>query len=188
MAPHSGTLAWKIPWTEEPGRLQSMGSWRVKHDWETSLSFTFDFHALEKQMATHSSVLAWRIPGMGSHRVGHDWSDLAVAVAVLSVRDMPGIERIYLLFLLQGRYSHFQMRELPKVSLAASDWTCVQIQISLSQKRCHAEMHSVVPCDLSRALATRLVPDWLTMVKCICCLNFTACIKSFLHMSKIFPR
>ena len=49
-------------------------------------TFTFHFHALEKEMATHSSVLAWRIPGMGepyglpsmgSHRVGHDWSDLA---------------------------------------------------------------------------------------------------------------
>ena len=42
MAPHSSTLAWRIPWTEEPGRLQFMGSWRVGHDWETSLSlFTF---------------------------------------------------------------------------------------------------------------------------------------------------
>ena len=42
MAPHSGTLAWKIPWTQEPGRLQSMGSLRVGHDWATSLSlFTF---------------------------------------------------------------------------------------------------------------------------------------------------
>jgi len=42
MAPHSSTLAWKIPWMEEPGRLQSMGSWRVRHDWATSLSlFTF---------------------------------------------------------------------------------------------------------------------------------------------------
>ena len=50
--------------------------------------FTFHFHALEKEMATHSSVLAWRIlgigepgglPSMGSHRVGHDWSDLAAA-------------------------------------------------------------------------------------------------------------
>ena len=42
MAPHSSTLAWKIPWTEEPGRLQSMGSWRVGHDWATLLSlFTF---------------------------------------------------------------------------------------------------------------------------------------------------
>ena len=42
MAPHSSTPAWKIPWTEEPGRLQSMGSLRVRHDWATSLSlFTF---------------------------------------------------------------------------------------------------------------------------------------------------
>ena len=42
MATHSGTLAWKILWMEEPGRLQSMGSWRVRHDWATSLSpFTF---------------------------------------------------------------------------------------------------------------------------------------------------
>ena len=185
MAPHSSTLAWKIPWTEEPGRLQSMGSLRVGQDSATSLSlftfmywsrkwqptpvflpeesqgwvslmgchlwghtesdttevtqqqqqymnihthtqcecfpgvgngtplqysclenpmdggawwaavhgvtkgrirlsnftFTFHFHALEKEMATHSSVLACRIPGigepgrlpsMGSHRVGHD--------------------------------------------------------------------------------------------------------------------
>ena len=44
-------------------------------------TFTFHFYALEKEMATHSSVLAWRIPGMGSHRFGHDWSDLAVAAA-----------------------------------------------------------------------------------------------------------
>ena len=38
MAPHSSTLAWKIPWMEEPGRLRSMGSWRVRHNWATSLS------------------------------------------------------------------------------------------------------------------------------------------------------
>ena len=64
MAPHSSTLAWKIPWTEEPGGLQSMGSQRS----QTQLSdftFTFHFHTLEKEMATHSSVLALRIPGMG---------------------------------------------------------------------------------------------------------------------------
>ena len=63
MAPHSSTFAWKIPWMEEPGGLQSMGS-RLS-------DFTFTFH----------SVLAWRIPGtvepgallsMGSHRVRHD--------------------------------------------------------------------------------------------------------------------
>ena len=62
MAPHSSTLAWKIPWMEEPGRLY------VVHgvaEGRTRLSdFTFTFHALEKEMATHSSVLAWRIPGM----------------------------------------------------------------------------------------------------------------------------
>ena len=64
MAPHSSTLAWKIPWTEEPGRLQSMGSRRV---WTrlSNFPFTFHFPALEKEMATHSSVLAWRIPGTG---------------------------------------------------------------------------------------------------------------------------
>ena len=75
MAPYYSTLAWKIPWMKEPGRLQSMKS-------RTRLSnFSFHFHALEKKMATHSSVLAWRISGtvepggllsMGSHRVGHD--------------------------------------------------------------------------------------------------------------------
>ena len=71
MAPHSSTLAWKIPWTEEPGRLQSMGSLGVSHDYNfqvdnlSDFTFTFHFHALEKEMASHSSVLAWRIPGTG---------------------------------------------------------------------------------------------------------------------------
>ena len=64
---------------EEPGRV---------------FTFTFHLHALEKEMATHSSVLAWRIPGagkpsglpsMGSHRVRHDWSDLAAAAETFSV-------------------------------------------------------------------------------------------------------
>ena len=79
MAPHSSTLAWKTPWTEEPGRLQSMVS--LSETRLSDLTFTFYFHVLEKEMATHSSVLAWRIPGtsepggllsMGLHRVGHD--------------------------------------------------------------------------------------------------------------------
>ena len=64
---------------EEPGRLQSMGS--LESDTTERLHFTFHFHELEKEMATHSSVLSWRIPGtgepgglpsLGSHRVGHD--------------------------------------------------------------------------------------------------------------------
>ena len=87
MAPHSSTLAWKIPWTEEPGRLQSMGLlgvgrlYNFQVDNLSDFTFTFHFHALEKEMASHSSVLAWRIPrtgepgglpSLGSHRVGHD--------------------------------------------------------------------------------------------------------------------
>ena len=77
MAPHSSTLAWKIRWMEKatvPGVVKS--GTRL-----SDFTFTFHFHALEKEMATHSSVLAWRIPGtgepgglpsVGSHRVGHN--------------------------------------------------------------------------------------------------------------------
>ena len=76
---------------EEPGRLQSMGSIRVGHDWETSLSL-FTFTQWRRQWRP-TRVLAWRIPGMaepgglpsvGSHRVGHDWSDLAAAARICS--------------------------------------------------------------------------------------------------------
>ena len=83
MAPHSSTLAWKLPWMEEPGGLQSMGLLGVAKS-RTQLSdfiFTFLFYALETEMATHYSAVAWRIPEMGepgglpstgSHRVRHD--------------------------------------------------------------------------------------------------------------------
>ena len=81
MVTHSSTLAWKIPWTD------GWAWWAVVHGVTMSQTrlndfpFTFHFRALEKEMATHSSVLFWRIPGMGepggllsmgSHRVGHD--------------------------------------------------------------------------------------------------------------------
>jgi len=76
----------------------------------SDFTFTFHFHALEKEMATHSSVLAWRIPGtgepgglpsMGSHRVGHDWSDLAAAykntrTAYLSPLPVTHTHRVYI--------------------------------------------------------------------------------------------
>ena len=92
MAPHSSTRlenprdggAW---WAAVHGFVKS---WTRLSDF----TFTFYFHALEKEMATHSSVLAWRIPGMGepggllslgSHRVGQDWSDLAAAAADFKV-------------------------------------------------------------------------------------------------------
>ena len=68
-----------IQWSGEPSALQSMGS--LSQTRLSDFTFTFHSHALEKEMATHSSVLAWRIPGtgepgglpsLGSHRVGHD--------------------------------------------------------------------------------------------------------------------
>ena len=91
MAPHSSTLAWKIPWTEEPGRLQSMGSLGVGHDWATSLSlFTF-MHWRRKWQPTpvflpgesQERGETGGLPSMGSHRVRHDWSDLAAAAAAV---------------------------------------------------------------------------------------------------------
>ena len=106
MAIHSSILAWEIPWTEEPSRLQSTGLQRVGHDWATSLHFKgakelpsckesayqcrrCGFNPLdrkdplEEEMATDSSILAWRIPwteepgglqSMGSQKVGHSWA------------------------------------------------------------------------------------------------------------------
>ena len=77
-ATHSSVLDWRIPGTEEPGGLLSMGSHIVGHDGSDLACM----HALGKEMATHSSVLAWRIPGTGepggllsvgwSHRIRHD--------------------------------------------------------------------------------------------------------------------
>ena len=88
--PHSSTLAWRIAWTEEPGRLHAVHGVAKSRTRLSDFIFTFHFHALEKEMAAHSSVLAWKVPGtvgpgglpsMESHRVGHEWSDLAAAAA-----------------------------------------------------------------------------------------------------------
>ena len=91
MAPHSSTLAWKNPmdrgawWTTVHGVSKSQTQ-------PSDFTFTFHFHALKKKMATHSSVLSWRIPGtaepggllsMGSLRVGHDWSNLQQLTSTL---------------------------------------------------------------------------------------------------------
>ena len=69
----------RIPWMEELDRLQSMSQTRL-----SNFTFTFYCHALEKEMATHSSVLAWRIPGMaslvGCHLWGHTESDTAEVI------------------------------------------------------------------------------------------------------------
>ena len=89
MAPHSSTLAWKIPWMEEPGGLQSMGSLRVRHDWVTSLSlFTF-MHWRKKWQPTPVFL-----PGesqrrgslMGCHLWGCTESDMTKATCSSSSR------------------------------------------------------------------------------------------------------
>ena len=88
MATHSSILAWKIPWMEEPGRLQSMGSLRVRHDWATSLSLFPFMHWRRKWQPTPVFLLG-ESQGRGSlvgcrlwgRTVGHDWSDLAAAAA-----------------------------------------------------------------------------------------------------------
>ena len=84
---------WRRQWQPTPVLLPGKSHWQRSlvgcSPWGREISrtrlsdftFTFHFHALEKEMAAHSSVLAWRIPAMGSHRVRHDWSDLAAAVA-----------------------------------------------------------------------------------------------------------
>ena len=92
MVPHSSSLAWKIPWMEEPGRLQSMGSQGVGRDWATSLPiFTF-MHWRRKWQPTpvflpgesqgRESLVGCRLWG---RRVGHDWSNLAAAAWLIHV-------------------------------------------------------------------------------------------------------
>ena len=72
MAPHSSTLAWKIPWTEEPGRLQTMGSWRVGHDWAASLSL-FPFMHWRRKWQPTPVFLPGESQGRGSLVGRHLW-------------------------------------------------------------------------------------------------------------------
>ena len=82
MAPHSSTLAWKIPWTEEPGRLQTIGSRRVGHDWATSLSL-FPFMHWRRKWQPTPVFLPRESQGRGSlvgcHLWGHTESDTTEA-------------------------------------------------------------------------------------------------------------
>ena len=124
MAPHSSTSAWKIPWMEEPGGLQSMGSLRVGYDWATSLSL-FAFMHWRRKWQPAPVFLPWESQGqgslvgqesMGSHRVGHDWSDLATAAASYPstsekirqcLQTSWAIESSFLIFLLMKPVSQF---------------------------------------------------------------------------------
>ena len=87
----------------------------------SDFTFTFHFHALEKEMATHSSVLAWRIPGtgepgglpsMGSHRVGHDWSDLAAAAQFILNNKRVSVEESFPeILLIHKKFSRYKTRK-----------------------------------------------------------------------------
>ena len=90
MAPHSSTFAWKIPWTEEPGRLQSMGS--LESDRTERLHFHFSLSCIGEGNGSPLQCSCLENPGtgkpgglpsLGSHRVGHDWSDSAAAAGSL---------------------------------------------------------------------------------------------------------
>ena len=85
MAPHSSTLAWKIPWTEEPGGLQSLGTQKVRHNWVNSLSL-FPFMHWRRKWQPIPVFLPGESRGLwslvGCHRVGHDWSDLEAAAVL----------------------------------------------------------------------------------------------------------
>ena len=105
----------------------------------TDFTFTFHFHALEKEMATHSSVLAWRIPGtgepdgqpsMGSHRVGHDWSDLAAAAGDWSQWRKRLVDLILSWFLFCWDVAKF-LHWRPKPWSEAPTFSCSYIQVSL---------------------------------------------------------
>ena len=100
MATHSSTLAWKIPWTEEPGRLQSMGSLGVRHDWATSLSLFTLMHWRRKWQPTpvflpgesqgQGSLVGWHLWG----RTESDTTEATTAAAVVLKREILSFQHV----------------------------------------------------------------------------------------------
>ena len=162
MTIHSSILGWWIPWTEEPGKLRSMGSQRVGHDWVTDLiwmaQMVKNLHAvqktwvwflgwedpLEKGMTTNSSILAWRIPWteepgglqcIGLQRVGHDWaSNTFTFTDILNKCCFEGKDLLWDYMILA--YSQFASSRFPS-SHSPSDlhtaWHTAYTQHSLSE-------------------------------------------------------
>ena len=139
------------------------GAWKAavhgiteSRTWLNDFTFTFHFHALEKEMASHSSVLAWRIPGtaepgglppMGSHRVGHNWSDLAAAAAVwlLQQQSLVAIQTTW-----PTKPSSVCYHVLPrkkKTLLIPGLWNCVSLKsssrVAKTRYSCSSHLHSV---------------------------------------------
>ena len=109
----------------------------------SDFTFTFHFHALKKEMAAHSSVLAWRIPGtaepgglpsMGSHRVGHDWSDSAAAAIIFNIN------------LLKGIVQQKKRRGLNRGSLPILHIWFLCKNYGINQKLCHCTNRAIFLC------------------------------------------
>ena len=140
MAPHSSTLAWEIPWTEELDRLQPMGS--LSLTWLNDFIFTFHFHALEKEMATRSSVLAWRIPGtgepggllsLGLRRVGTGLKRLSSSCSIPFVYKT-GIDVVFTFCIL--RVNSSLSKWLPCTNLICTvDFSCVMLNCARNSRK-----------------------------------------------------
>ena len=138
----------------------------------SDFTFTFHFPALGREMATHSSVLAWRIPGtgepgglpfMGSHRVGHDWNDLAVAAVELSVKCSQSLTFFFFNF-------YWYLRIFPNY----------QIYITYRCEASSPHIHPVGWCKEHRR--TLITPPGLCWL-CACCLLFMS-IWVYFHVLK----
>ena len=136
LAPHSSTLL--------PGKSHGRGS--LSQTRLSNFTFTFHFHALEKEMATHSRVPAWRIPGMGEpgglpsmglHRVAHDWSDLAAAGAWRVRADHSESFHVLISSRWLSASFHLRWHLLPRGSLPTATWLPGHLLPLPRPERCH---------------------------------------------------
>ena len=156
------------------------GAWKaavhgIAEGWTrlSDFTFTFHFHALEKEMATHSSVLAWRILGMrepggllslGSHRVRHDWSDLATVAAAVCTRN--GYS-----FLLRGFFFFSLLNMLPCLyhsMIIRRANTLRLLTQSQAQRTCALNGRCPQPATLSRCVSSPIHDDAQEAPLCQC--------------------
>ena len=159
MATHSSTFAWKIPWTEEPGRLQPTGSRRVRHNWATSLSlFTF-MHWRRKWHPTPGFLPGESqgqgepggLPSMGSHRVRHNWSDLAAVTVHVWGKNFSSLELRFSIF------NVFWVFEVTKSNKKAWDLQPKWLLASRCKSNCNEWRHRTLWC-LQFVLKSYLMP------------------------------
>ena len=160
MATHSSTLAWKIPWTERPGRLQSMESLRVRHDWVTPLSlFTFitgegNGNPLQCSCLENPRDRgAWWAAIYGVTQNWHDWSDLAAAAAVTCLVPQLGwvdeTAWVWLVFSSQQDSASNMGPSFPNSKsesyqvyyLLVPDWYRITLPHSLGQNKLHGNIY-----------------------------------------------